>query len=291
MSQGLLRIIVATVSLSLLLTSSSAQSSSEEALISAYQTALTNHFLKLKNSAIPLFMAGFQIADVWDSSMNHLLETGDQCFGKLNIRSQTDTIPDFTYKEGASLGLLVRMKRIFDIGASGNDAATVIVSFDDVVQESVAEGDLRRGFDQHRACPNLGPVVEGKAVEPNSELPVIVGRLYRGKRKIVISYSDDAQANAKIEQLAGALANTSFEAQAQFGLQRSLVVMDKERVPLAFAPAFIPVRSGSHLGADPSEISYNWVPYDPVTFPSQTIAVSELANALDKSHLWDDSGK
>lgn len=282
-------IFVAAV-LALSVTSAAAQSDSQNSLIGAYQTALTNHFLQLKKAAIPLFVSGFRIADVWDSSISHLLEAGDRCFGKLTVRSDSDTIPDFTYKEGASLGLLVRMKKIFDIGASGSDTATVIVSFEDVVQESVTEGDLRRGFD-HKACPTLDPVIKGAGVEPSVDAPVIVGRLYKGKRKIIVSYSDAADAKVKIQQLAGALANTSFDAQAQFGLERSLVVIDKERVPLAFAPAFVPIRSGTKLGADPSEISYHWVPYDPVTFPSQTQAVSELANAVDKSHLWDDAGQ
>src|SRR5581483_11609961 len=110
--------------------------------------------LRLKNAAIPLSMSGYRVADAWDSGMSHLLEAGDRCFGKLAIRVEGDTIPDFTFKEGASLGLLVRMKKIFDIGVSGGDAATVIVSFDDVIQESVTEGDLRRGFDR-AACPIL----------------------------------------------------------------------------------------------------------------------------------------
>lgn len=34
--------------------SANAQSASQESLISAYQAALTQHFLKLKNAAIPL---------------------------------------------------------------------------------------------------------------------------------------------------------------------------------------------------------------------------------------------
>ncbi|MCK1578680.1 hypothetical protein IVB03_03540 [Bradyrhizobium sp. 168] len=272
-------------------TQAKAQSRSQDSLIADYHAALDKHFLKLKNSAIPLYMSSYRLGDVWDAPMSRLLEDGARCFGSLTIRSDADTIPDFVFKEEASVGLMLRLKAIFDITASGTDAAIVTVRFEDVTQESVSEGDLRRNFSQ-AACPFLEPVVAGKPLDLNSELPVVVGRLYRGKRKITINYVDGAKADAKIHALTGALANASVEAQAQYGLERRLTVIDKESVPLAFAPAFIPSRSGNKLGDDKDpQIQYTWTPYDPISFPSQATGLSELANALDKSHLWNDAPK
>src|SRR5262245_1410101 len=82
----------------------------EDSLIARYQTTLTKLFLTLKNSAVPVYLASYKIADTWDSSMSRLVESGDRCFKNLNTRIDRDTIPNVTFREEAAIGLLFRIK-------------------------------------------------------------------------------------------------------------------------------------------------------------------------------------
>jgi hypothetical protein len=221
--------------------------------------------------------------------MSRLLESVDQCFKSVNIRSEPDTIPNVTLKHEASLGLALRLKRIFDATASGNDTTVVSVAFEDVLNEIVTEGDLRRAYVKD-ACPFIQPIIGAQKVDQSSDLPVVIGRLYRGKRRITVSYTDTAEARAKVETLVGQLGEAGFDANAKVGLERGLVVIDKERVPLAYAPAFIPARtSGIKLGGDPNQtVTYEWTAFQPSVFPSHTEVLSDLARARDPNPVWDD---
>jgi hypothetical protein len=264
------------------------QISSEDALIKNYQASLSKTLAQLKNSAAPLYMSSYKIGDIWDPSMIHLLESSEHCFKHFEIRTESDTIPSISFKQEAAVGFFFSFKSLFDSSAKANDSAIVTVAFDEVVQEIVTEGDLRRAYDRE-ACPILRATINGDEVETGKEIPVIIGRLYRGKRKITITYSDAASAKAKVSDLAGKLSGAAVQIEGSGALERSLVATDQNTIPIAFAPAFVPMRrSGiSQGGSEEGAPTYAWTPYDPNDFPSHRVALQDLADTINQNWSWN----
>jgi hypothetical protein len=267
-----------------------AQSRGIDSLIKAYQAALTQTFQNLKNSAVPLYMANYKIADTWDLSMSRLLEEGQHCFGTLNVRSVTDAIPSVNFMEEASLGFLLRLKSLFDASAKASGSAAVTISFEDVVQQTVVEGDLRRTY-RTAECPLLAAILHGDQLQADSTVPVVIGRLYLGRRNITVTYSDASEAATKLRALTGITAAGTVEVAARIGLEKSLVVKDREPIPLAFAPAFVPIRTSATQGPNSARPSYAWVPYDPNSFPSHSAALSDLAIAVNQAWTWGEAAR
>jgi hypothetical protein len=66
------------------------------------------------------------------------------------------------------------------------------------------------------------------------------------------------------------------------------VVIDTQPVPLAFAPAFVPVRSGAAQGSGGGqENNYVWVRFDPKRYPSQQAVLPELDAVVSNAWSWE----
>jgi hypothetical protein len=257
-----------------------------DSLTRAYRSELSKAFLNLKDGAIPVYRSNYRIGDVWDAQMRRLLESGSTCFRQLQIRSAPDSIPSIAFSHGAALGFLLRLKTLFDSAFKGAETRKVLVDFEDVREETVVEGDLRRAYDR-TACPSLAPIIAGEKLAGSADIPVVIGRLYRGKRRIIIDFEDSAEAELKLKQVSR-LVEAKSEVSVDTG--RRLVVIDKESIPLAFAPAFVPVSvsSGPQGASATSKASYVWSVYDPKTFPSHRAVLPELGEAVEDGWSWED---
>ncbi|WP_017959097.1 hypothetical protein [Rhizobium leguminosarum] len=261
-------------------------------LLKEYQSSLERH-LKLKGM-VPLHGGGvnYRVGDFWDPTMTHLLERTDYCFPKLTseMRSAKDELPALHYSKEAAAGFMFGLKRLFSSSASGEYSHAVTVTFQDLVEEVVSEGDLRRALSQE-LCPTIVSILNKEKLTANTPVGVVVGRIYRGKRKISIVYTDAAKAVARAEEitaLAGGVPVT-VEVSGELKNARSIVMEDKEAVPLGFAPAFVPVRVGGiNMGSGDQKLpEYAWRTFDPVENPSQAAILIELAGAVQSKWQWD----
>src|ERR1700730_12078865 len=211
----------------------SAQSSSIETLIAGYKMQVRDSISKLKEGAIPLFFgsASYRVGDICDTSMQHLMERKEHCFKDLAIISGGGSFERIVFKQETSVGFLLRLKRLFDFSGKDSNVALVTMDIIDVAEDSVAEGDFRRAFDPS-SCEIAEPIIAGRQVGKDASLPVIIGRLYRGKRNISISYIDAASAEAKVKEIAALAAGVpvSVELNASVGVERSISVVDKDPV-------------------------------------------------------------
>jgi hypothetical protein len=177
---------------------------------------------------------------------------------------------------------------LFDFSGAASDGAIVSVSFSDVTEEQPDEDELRRLHVANK-CPIATPILRGDVVKSDMA-PVVIGRLYRGKRRIVMSYGSKAEAEAKLQlvsQLAGR-APVQISGDVSVGLNTSFLVVDQEPVPLAFAPAFVPVLV-TKQGLDSGGPTYRWIPYEQDFIGSQKGFLDDLSGLLDRSWSWDTS--
>jgi hypothetical protein len=255
---------------------------SEDALLRSYRTTIANVFLRFKDGAIPLYRSNYKIGDTYDMSMQRLLETGDRCFKKLSVRSTpSEKLFKVTLNGEAAAGFLLGVRSLFDTAAKGDTNQTVDLEFEDVVEETAIEGDWTRSFDVD-ACPSLKSVVAGERLSAGASTPVVIGTLFRGKRKITIAYGDDASAEAKLTEIRRV---ANIQANISAAMKRSIVVTDAEPRPLAYAPAFVPVDIGAKQGSANVPV-YAWTPYDPKQYPSHRTVLPDLSAAADKGWSW-----
>jgi hypothetical protein len=224
---------------------------------------------------------------MWDVTMTHLIERNSSCFPNLQTRTQDASLIAVSLKDTISVGLAFRLKQIFNIAGSGSDDATVTMFFDDVSEEIAAEGDLRRAFNAS-TCSDASGIINGNQLSSNETPKVIVGRLLRGKRRVLISYTDAASANAMSERLGSLSLPLSVQADVSVGSGKALTLIDKSSVPLAFSPAFVPVRTSGvpQGGGDSRDVKYSWIPFSLDRFPSEKETLSELGSAT--VWKWDD---
>ena len=242
-------------------------------------------FSSLPNQPIPLFGANYQVGDTWDKTMVHLLNSSSQCFSNLTIRSNPFTIPQFHSNKEAAAGFVLRLKKLFELGGSADHAGVVDIYFDDVTEEIVALGDLKENLNS-RSCPDLQPVLQNGNVSDNP--PVVIGALYKGKRRVLLAYSDDAAANAKLTELI-TLGQADLGINIKLATGRIISFEDRAPVALAYLPAVIPVAtSGSHLGGSTDSVNYQWTPLDLHRYPMQSEALDELASEASQ-HWWTSS--
>ncbi|WP_148213051.1 hypothetical protein [Methylocella silvestris] len=218
--------------------------------------------------------------------MSHLLFGGDRCFPRLKIRSSPYAIPSFRSNNDASVGFLFRLKKLFEIGASGKQAEIVDINFDDVEEQIVSEYDLKTTLNRTE-CRDLVSVVSSKPV--GDRAPVVIGRLYTGKRRISLNYDDSATATARLSEFLSYTPAVNVTGAVGFG--KIVSIADREPVALAFLPAFVPARTaGSVLGEGASNSqssTFGWAPLDLAKTPSQRSALEELTTQVFQDWLLD----
>lgn len=123
-----------------------AQAADPQALIEKYTELLRKHFTKFKRGTIALYdgSANYQIADVWDSDMTRLMERGSTCFSRVPTSVHEDAIPSLTFEEEESVGIILGIRRFFHLSTEGALQTVVRMRFDDVSEQIVSEGELRR---------------------------------------------------------------------------------------------------------------------------------------------------
>lgn len=130
---------------------------------------------------------------------------------------------------------------------------------------------------------------------------MVIGRLYVGKRNIIIQYNDNAAAKARLEEYATAAAGRSpgnIEFTVSGVLNRRIVIADKYPVPLAFVPAFVPAPpSGDYrskppnpniVNPDGTAQSVDWVPYNGIPVPFQRETVDQISKNVRNAWSWQD---
>jgi hypothetical protein len=271
--------------LPILCTSSSALD--EQSLIDDFTAKLRTLLLTL--GAAPLFGSNYHVGDVWDVTMTHLIERENTCFPGLETRISDASIMAVNLKDTASAGLAFRVKRFFNLAGSGTQNASVTMFFEDVSDEIASEGDLRHAF-KSNACADATSILDGKQLSPSDPANVIIGRILRGKRRVFITYEHAASADAMAEQLTAASLSLPVSIQAEVSMTsgQTISLIDKASVPLAFSPAFVPVRSsGVPQGpGENSDVQYQWQPFSIERFPSEKESLSELGSAT--SWKWED---
>ena len=60
------------------------------------------------------------------------------------IRKHSDSLPGISFAEEISVGILLRIRLIFDSSISTTNQAVVSMEFDNVSEEIAVEGDIRR---------------------------------------------------------------------------------------------------------------------------------------------------
>jgi hypothetical protein len=161
--------------------------------------------------------------------------------------------------------------------------------FEDVSEEIASEGDLRHAF-KRNACTGEKSILDGKQLAPNDSAYVIIGRILRGKRRVLITYDDAASANAIVKELTAASFSLPATVQAAVSITsgQTISIIDKASVPLAFSPAFVPIRSsGTTQGPGESgDVQYQWFPFSIERFPSEKESLMDLG--AETSWKWED---
>lgn len=265
----------------LLLQCGSSHALDEQQLIDDFRAKLAVHLSTV--GAAPLYGASYHVGDVWDITMTHLIERDGSCFPKLAIRTNSASIAAVSLKQAVSVGLAFRLKQLFNLAGTGDQKANVTMYFDDVTEEIASQGDFRSAFDR-KACRDEANAIDGKPLAADEIPNVIIGRILRGKRRVVLAYDDAASVSAAAEKLTAAALPipVSIEASAQVNAGKIISLVDKESVPIAYAPVVVPVRaSGTSQGGPTGEndVQYQWVPFSLEQFPSEKQSLSELAGA------------
>jgi hypothetical protein len=259
-------------------------------LLKQYIETYRQQFSELKPTLVPLNRGSvnYRVGDLWDPSLTRLLQGVDTCFPGLTPRKHPDTIGSITLHQTAGIGFLLRLKSLFDFSGKASGEASIKVDFVDVVEEAPEEADLRRRHDP-TLCPMASPLLDEGKVAENAEIPVIIGRLYRGKRRIVVTYETELEANAKLTEIGELIAGApaEIEAGAKYGSDRSIVISDREPVPLAFAPAFVPVLT-TFMGGKPHEASYVWMAFEPLKASPGDDLLSDLKGVVAENWTWAD---
>ncbi|MBY5765966.1 hypothetical protein HFO06_23140 [Rhizobium leguminosarum] len=261
----------------------------QQQLLEELQQRVRNHFRALPGQPIALFGANYHIGDTWDPSMTRLVFSSDRCFKGLKARESQFAIPPFHMNTDASVGFFLRLKRMFDLGASGTQAEIVDISFEDVTEELVEEAELKERFDAAQ-CAALGPVIGSKIVGDDVP-PVVIGHLYRGKRRILLTYANEFDASARLDQLAS-VAGLSAGAFVRVRSGKGLLISDNSPVNLAFLPAFVPVKSSGTLGGgDGGSVTYMWTAFDLENHPSQASVLADLTQQVDANWFSTEQDK
>jgi hypothetical protein len=262
-----------------------------------YKRAISAYFAELDDGWIPVFSGGgHQVGNVYDPTVRTLLESADRCFGTLSVRSSKVGLPPVTTQDRDTVGFFFRVQALLGLTASGTAVRITSIAFDDVTREEVSEGDLRRSFRAAR-CPALAPVLDRARIKEDSatSVPVLIGRVYRGKRRAVLASSSEADLAATLKAVNAAVAGSKLDIEigvsAESSSQRIIRIVDREPVALAFAPAFVPVAvTGVTQGPDsPKTIYFQWSPYDVAGSPSHRQILRELATSAGESWDWQTS--
>ncbi|MER8734245.1 hypothetical protein NKH28_31355 [Mesorhizobium sp. M1227] len=285
-----------TVAILLVALQASAEDTQGNDLVRQYQAVVREGFSSINDGVVPLYNAGanFRVGDLWDTKMTRLLDRTETCFPRLDLRSASSTLPRLHYTTEASLGFWLRLKSVFDLTSKGTLSTSVDVDFENVIEETAAEGDFTRSY-QATTCPRAQGIIAQADAKPGDELPIIIGSLYRGKRRVTIIYGAAVDLKARADQIATAASGIPVEVGITAAITQghSITVVDKDPVPLAFIPAFVPIRvSGATLGGQSdTEVKYEWLPFTPASIQSQKAVLPALFNAVDSGWSWENPSR
>jgi hypothetical protein len=285
-------IVIVWLGVSVVMSPATGQESQSVSLIKQYQEIVRDNFSAI--GVVPLYNGGanYRVGDLWDVKMTRLLEGVDQCFSHLHTRSSPTTFPGLHYTTEASVGFWLRLKSFFDLASKTDFSTSVDVFFDNVVEETAAENDLVGAY-RANSCPRAQLLLAQGEAKRGDDLPIMIGSLYRGKRRITILYGSDVDIKARADQIAALASGVPVEGgiAVAIGQGHSITVTDKDPVPLAFVPAFVPMRvSGANQGGQTNtEVKYEWLPFDPHSVKSQRAVLPALANAVASAWSWKSS--
>jgi hypothetical protein len=220
----------------------------ERALIEAFK----QQFL------MPIVLAADQTpGDVMDWSSWTLDERSMQCFPTLQLPPpKPTTLPAVTTLESLNGGLSLGLNRTFRV--DGRDARTfrLSIQFEDAQIVLATKGDLRRALSDQ--CAHLEPVVTEKPWMQTAPPPLIIGRVVSARKRVVLVVDNDSDleiaARVATSAAAGKTKVTRADSQAllAFGLagHGGVVLESNERLPVAFAPAFLFGKFPTERGAD-----------------------------------------
>ena len=212
------------------------------------------------NYLIPIGLsAGQAVGDVVDRETNTLVAASADCFPKLQVsRSQAGKL--LVRREGAAnVSAALGLGGIADADVAAGAVRRFELTFDEVERAVASRVQMRQALSRtHPECTLLRPYLEmNGAIQAidTPEPPLLIAEVLYAKRMVRIELSDATAAHAQAEGITSILKKlgTSGTARvaASAGRNGIIEITSSEKLPVAYRPAFIPVRRvlGTSMGA------------------------------------------
>jgi len=204
---------------------------------------------------------GEQVGDVYDPATSILLAASQDCFPRLTPRRVPGQLPGAVTENASGLAAALGVSGPVGAEIGGEDGSRwrFELSFRDVEASLASVVQLRQGLRRGIAeCDALRPYLESieaagtrpggrrlAAVPRSGPPPVLLGTVFLARRVLRVSVSSHRTATARLtlpEALLRML-GAQFRAEAEAGRSRSgdWEFIGNEVIPVAFAPAFVPV--------------------------------------------------
>jgi len=257
--------------------------------------ALIDYFADLDRPLIPVLVPrGQEVGNIYDLKRLEAIADRQDCFPQLHVPPPIKTnLPGSIKVSGLSGGLYFFVKSVFSAGVSGMNENNVVISFREPTVQVVTATALRSAWAKAK-CSDLAPFLKAglipKADAPQAHL-LIVGEVYRAKIDVIVTTSSVASARALLDKAVARKGSFGVNAEIKDGT--TLLLQSEESLPVAVAPALIPVRETSILlgGNDPGKIDtvdeFEWRAYEPKNRPSQA---KDLRSALKRISAEEGEG-
>ena len=230
------------------------------------------------HGVIPVLASrGQDVGDTFDIKNGRLIAKRADCFPKLPEPQRTpSSLPNLTNNSDINWGLGLEAPKIIHASGGAGNGSLLAIAFDQVSVAVVSIQEFRRTVDLKK-CPVLASVFQGTAAEdPNL---ILVGEVYYGRRKLLLSFQDQVQASAQVGLLPKMLAAVGIKMGGHADAQstRQVWLESQDVLPIAIRPAFVVQISGQTLGHNNTSAAPSWQPLDLDTRPSQGRTVERMA--------------
>lgn len=204
---------------------------------------------------------GEQVGDVYDASTSILLAASQDCFPRLAPRRTPGQLPGAVTENASGLAAALGVSGPVgaEIGGGDGNRWRFELSFRDVEASLASVVQLRQGLQRGIAeCDALRPYLESleaagarpggrriAAAPASGPPPLLLGTVFLARRVLRVSLDSQRSAAARLS-LPQALLNllgAQFQAKAGAGRSESNMweFVGNQVIPVAFAPAFVPV--------------------------------------------------
>jgi len=255
---------------------------------------LITHFIK--SNLVPILLPrGQDVGDAIDASGAFYAKRTD-CFPKLKppVRSSGNQLEEIVLKSKAEGNFGIGIKRILQVVFGANYAAKsqVKLVFEDVEVASTTTVNLRSTFRANK-CPILKAQVGGQYSQGMPKV-FVLQEVYYARKALKVSFDSSADAEAQITQVQGIAKQLGLSAELAAGGTNGsqILVVAKEKVPVAARLAFLPraITYGT-LGSTKSNTveGYSWEDSSKLTRSAQVQVLSDIVPILDNATSGKDN--